>query len=227
MERSLQQNEVLRCYVDPVLQSSTQRRTFLDLSCGSRADVRTVVEEAGHTWIGIDLIAHEGVVRGDAHYLPFRSGSFDVVYSAASFEHYRNPLQVAEEVARVLKPGGFFCGLIAFLQPWHGNSYYHFSHLGVKEMIEHVGLRVIDIRAGEMHGVTYLIREMFPAPIKFVGTTLSVYGQLLSNLRRVFFPRFIKLLYARDPIARDHKLAFLQEDKLRFAASIIFLSKKA
>ena len=44
--------------------------------------------------------------RADAHALPFADGSFDLVYCRYLLEHVQNPLQVLQELRRVLKPGG-------------------------------------------------------------------------------------------------------------------------
>jgi SAM-dependent methyltransferase len=49
------------------------------------------------------------VLRADARELPFEDGSFDVVYSLSSIEHFGLPGDVARaaaEIGRVLRPGG-------------------------------------------------------------------------------------------------------------------------
>ena len=48
------------------------------------------------------------VVFGDARTLPFSDGSFDVVLSGGLLEHFREPLPVMCEMARLLRPGGLF-----------------------------------------------------------------------------------------------------------------------
>lgn len=165
-----------------------------------------------------------GVIKGDVHHLPFNDSTFDLVYSAATFEHYYDPWQVAREVHRVMKPGGLFFGLIAFLQPWHGDSYYHFTHLGTRQMLSVAGFEVIDIRAGE-HGVPYLIQQMFSSPFAAVGKVLSWYGRFLAAVRRTCFPAAIKLLYRNDKETKEKRMLFLKDDDVRFAASILFLSR--
>ena len=85
------------------------------------------LEIAGHQpglqMVGLDLAAHmvEGARRragraglngraawpqGDGHALPFADDSFDLVVSSFALHHWDEPLQVLNEIARVLKPDG-------------------------------------------------------------------------------------------------------------------------
>ena len=43
--------------------------------------------------------------RGDAERLPFRDGSFDVVWSSGSIEYWPDPVATLAELRRVVKPG--------------------------------------------------------------------------------------------------------------------------
>jgi ubiquinone/menaquinone biosynthesis C-methylase UbiE len=45
-------------------------------------------------------------IKGDAHNMPFKNNSFDVVYCRYILEHVANPLKVLNEVRRVLIKGG-------------------------------------------------------------------------------------------------------------------------
>ena len=59
--------------------------------------------------------------------LPFRSASFDAVYSNAVLEHVTDPFACAAEMMRVLKPGGrVFCS-VPFLQPEHGYPHHYYN----------------------------------------------------------------------------------------------------
>ena len=44
--------------------------------------------------------------RGEPHDLPFPDGSFDIVTCGYSFHHLSRPQEVADEMARVCRPGG-------------------------------------------------------------------------------------------------------------------------
>lgn len=51
-------------------------------------------------------------ICADAHFLPFRNGAFDTVHSSETLEHVKSAERVCEEVLRVLKAGGIYCGTV-------------------------------------------------------------------------------------------------------------------
>jgi SAM-dependent methyltransferase len=80
------------------------------------------------------IFRHTDVV-GDAHHLPFRDRTFDRVFAFNVFEHLSNPKKAAEEIHRVLKPGGAVAIHTAFLQTLHEepHHYYNATEYGVRE----------------------------------------------------------------------------------------------
>ncbi len=63
----------------------------------------------------------------DAHSLPFEDNTFGYVFSLAVFEHLHSPWIAAEEIYRVLKPGGKVFTLTAFMQHMHGYPHHYFN----------------------------------------------------------------------------------------------------
>ena len=127
-KHSLADNQVFsRLQLDPARFLGTNS-VFLDLGCGTRKDVAAGVAAYGAKYVGLDM-GPGAQIRCDAHALCLPAASVDVVFSAATLEHFRNPWKVVQEIARVLKPGGVFVGLVAFIQPEHGypGSYFHMS----------------------------------------------------------------------------------------------------
>src|SRR4029453_16107982 len=51
-------------------------------------------------------IARAAFVRGDATFLPFAAGSFDLVFSHSVIEHVTSAEEYLRECHRVLRPGG-------------------------------------------------------------------------------------------------------------------------
>jgi SAM-dependent methyltransferase len=66
-------------------------------------------------------------VVADAHSLPFRDEVFEAVVAFNVFEHLSNPRKAAQEIFRVLKPGGKVIIHTAFLQPLHEEPYHFFN----------------------------------------------------------------------------------------------------
>lgn len=94
---------------------------LLDLGCGTGALAALVLEGVpGARLSCVDLspemveIARKrlgdraDVLLCDAERLPFRDGSFDVVWCNDSFHHYPDPERAAFQAWRVLAPGGTF-----------------------------------------------------------------------------------------------------------------------
>lgn len=117
------------------------RPGFRVLEIGSRevtgaSALRARLDQA--EYVGFDYYPGPNVdVAGDAHRLASQiEGRFDAVYSSAVFEHLAMPWVVAEEIAKVLKPGGrlFLETHFAFSsheRPWH---FFHFTDMGLRAL---------------------------------------------------------------------------------------------
>jgi SAM-dependent methyltransferase len=114
---------------------------MLDLGCGSTPNKRDA-EKAEFKYVGLDFDSGKSTILGDAHALPFEDETFEFVLSIAVLEHLRYPFIALSEVHRVLKKKATFIGSVAFLEPFHGNSYYHFTHLGIINALESVNFKV-------------------------------------------------------------------------------------
>ena len=112
----------------------------LDLGCGSGTH-RVACERAGFEYLGIDLDSPAATLLADAHALPLRDNSVEFVLSVAVLQYSPLPFVMTREVCRVLKPGGWFIGTVAFLEPFH-DTYYHHTHLGTANVLRQGGLAV-------------------------------------------------------------------------------------
>lgn len=131
----------------------------LDIGCGYFAPYRQHIEEKGYTWIGVDIdlsskhIKNSGVMA-DAHNLPVKDGSINIVFSNQMLLNLHSPQQAVEEIHRVLRKGGFFYGKTSLLECFN-NSYFHMTHLGLNKILTDAGFKVINIWPGA--NVFYLL----------------------------------------------------------------------
>ena len=122
---------------------------MLDLGCGDAVH-RPLCERAGYEWVGIDYDdASKASILADAHALPFQDDTFECILTVAVFHLIRFPFVAMREACRVLKPHGTILGTVAFLEPYHPQTYYNHSHLGTLNTLRSAGLTVHKLAPSE------------------------------------------------------------------------------
>jgi len=114
----------------------------LDLG-GKNGQLRSAFEKRGFDYVNLDVKSFrkgEPSLIGDAHRLPFKDASVDLIVSKDTFEHFTEPWTVVAEVARVLKPKGRFVISVPWMYPAHGDDVYRFSPLGIKHLLKNFDL---------------------------------------------------------------------------------------
>ena len=158
------------------LSASDAKPICLYLGCG-RCPARNRFAELGYRYVGTDIAYNsDASVISDAHRLPFADETFDVVYSTKAFEHLSQPWVAMNEIHRVLKNGGRIFGSVAFLEGFH-DSYFHFTHYGVRSILEYAGFEVEALGPGYL-GTVALCNMLFePLKLGWIAK-LSTYAIL-------------------------------------------------
>ncbi|MGA4507986.1 class I SAM-dependent methyltransferase [Propionibacteriaceae bacterium G1746] len=105
---------------------SSSATRIVDVGCGSGPMGRTLAAE-GRTVLGIDLSMNElrhatklgpgPWARADARVLPVADGVADAVVSSVALAVIQPTGDLLDEVARVLRPGGLFAGIVPTYRP--------------------------------------------------------------------------------------------------------------
>jgi SAM-dependent methyltransferase len=141
-------------------------------------------------------------------------------------EYVEQPELVVAEAARVLEPGGVFCGSVSFLEPIHGQTYFNLSPLILERLLRRHGFVDVEIKPG-LNGFvlmlwTWLRRCGIPyadrlaAPLALMGL-----GPLAIL---IFLASWFRFSLGRGD---GHTMRWLtQTAPLEFAGHVLFAARK-
>jgi SAM-dependent methyltransferase len=147
-------------------------------------------------------------VRGDLEHIPLRSKSVDCILCMVVLEHTKNPRQVLNEFARVLKSGGTLVMVVPFLWEEHQvpHDYFRFTRYGVRSLFEASPFR-LDL-VSPMGGFFWVCARRSVALLNyFQGGCRWVLFALLAPFFGVLFPL---ILYSMDGLdkSKNYSLGF-------------------
>lgn len=129
-----------------------EARSLLEIGCG---EAELLEHIAGLVYTGLDpTIAvleknrkrypDQKFVVGQAEYLPFVSGGFDVVFSAQTIQFFNDPPKAFAEMARVVKPGGYVIVLAPNLE-WPRSRISAIKHYPAVRKFVFFVTRIVDL----------------------------------------------------------------------------------
>jgi SAM-dependent methyltransferase len=102
---------------------------------------------------------HESVTYYDGGRIPFSDASYDAVLAVQVFEHVADPALTLEEIARIVRPGGYLLGSISNIKAFHSNSTFTYTPALFATLLENNGLQLRSISAG-IDGMALLMRRI-------------------------------------------------------------------
>ncbi len=190
---------------------------ILDIGCGTGYTAAYIARDHKARVICIDLmpglltiagkrITREGLgdrvsfIRADAHHMPFRNGVFDRAL-AESVLVFCDKEQVANEVSRILKPGGLFGdNELTFLEPPpaelremlsmdRGLGMEPMTENGWEEIYKNSGLYPVSRRVRRVNFLSQLIDHIrIDGPIRYFSSAIK--GITDVRLRKGFFNKY-------------------------------------
>ncbi len=153
-------------------------------------------------------------VCGDGSALPFADGSFDSVLALQVLEHVFRPLDVVDEVARVLRPGGHAVLLFPQTATLHlaPHHYQNFTRYWAERAAQAAGLEVVVLEAQGGAWSTVASRHLF-----FLLQAARVEGMVHPDTRRsplfwLLLPFMVGVALVNIPVALLFSLADLPEE---------------
>ncbi|MEQ8783494.1 MAG: class I SAM-dependent methyltransferase [Roseibium album] len=143
----------------------------------------------------------------DAHDIPFKNATFDVVLAIAVLEHVADPYRCADEIHRVLKPNGYVYAVTPFMQQVHMGRYdfTRFTHLGHRRLFR----RFSEERSGVSNGQGMVLAWSIERYVAGFSGKRSTHSLLRSIVRFLVFPLLLTdRILAQKPGAFDAASAY-------------------
>lgn len=189
----------------PVIEAveSNPGRLYIDVGAGFKYKCYENV-------VNLEIVDYPSTdVLGVGERLPFLDNSFDGVISSVVLEHVKDPFRCAQEMARILKPGGdIFCSA-PLLQPMHGfpHHYYNMTCEGLVNLFPGFTVRKLDV-------------PYYLDPLTALTWILNMYAQgLPENVQQQFLSMTVRdvLVNFSDFKSREHPVAAQLERYTRYS----------
>jgi len=208
---------------------------LLDVGCGGEA-FRSEIEKKGYTWFGADRLPAKGTaVVCDAHSLPFKDCSFEVVFTSLALQYFEEPSEALAEMYRVLKKGGKIAASASSCEPFHGTC-YSYTHWGIEHLLKKSGFSGIGVFPGASVFLVknfYLFRRfrierLAPFYTLFTTGAFFLFQRVVFGMLHLFRWLLIRTANGRAESKRYGKLLrdYRKSLPYKFSGHLLFRAKK-
>ena len=167
------------------LSQETLRGKTIDIGGGKNADyISFMATDDSFELTTFDIKAGQADVNFETDRLPAQDGSYDTVLFLNVMEHIFNYQHIANEVVRIVKPGGQLIGFVPFLMWYHPDhsDYFRYTHEALEKILAQAG------------ATEYVIEPVCKGPF-----TAAAQMKLLS-LPRILRPLSFTVAYVCDEL---------------------------
>lgn len=160
---------VTRAFLNYHLQQETLHGETIDIGGGKNADYVSFMKRSEAVrFVTFDIKAGEKVnFESDA--LPAKDNSYDTVLFLNVMEHIFNHQHIANEVVRIIKPGGKLIGFVPFLMWYHPDhrDFFRYTHEALEIILDRAGSKEIIVTFvgyGPFTAASQMVLGLLPKP---------------------------------------------------------------
>ncbi len=206
---------------------ATQNPKSLDVGCGTGALLHHLQQSneahgVDYFPIALEFSAKRGIthlVHGNAEALPLATNTYDAVVSLDTLEHVPDHVAAAQEIFRVLKPGGIFVmNVPAFQWLWgpHDVALMHqrrYTRREVTRLLQNAGFKV--------EKASYSVFFLFP-----VVVLRRLLEKLQTGPAKVKLPRVSPAINRTLVRLMDAEARLFKSINLPYGSSVVALARK-
>lgn len=133
-------------------------------------DIGSGPKKISKEFINVDIFPFPEVdIVSDAANLPFKNNSVDVAISESVFEHVSDANKMAEEIIRIVKPGGLIYVSVPFITPYHASpdDFSRWTISGLKQLFSDVKIIRSGVRSGPWSALLMFLAYWFGVIFSF------------------------------------------------------------
>jgi len=161
---------VTRSFLNYRLNSEYLKGKTIDIGGGKNADYISFMKRSSDIdFLGFDIKAG-AQIDFEKDSLPSVSDKYDTVLFLNVMEHIFNYQHIANEVVRIIKPGGRLIGFVPFLMWYHPDhkDFFRYTHEALQIILENTGSKNITIEPiayGPFTAASQMVTQTLPAVI--------------------------------------------------------------
>ncbi len=182
-------SSVTRAYLNQRLAAETLKGEVIDIGGGrSESYLPDMGRSADVVFRTFDLKAGQQV-DFEKDTLPVADGAYDTVLFLNVMEHIFNHQHIANEVVRIVRPGGQLIGFVPFLMWYHPDhsDYFRYTHESLEKIFKTAGAtstHIEPIAGGPATAAAHMVLQSLPRIIRpVVFIPFWVFDVLFRGLR--------------------------------------------
>jgi SAM-dependent methyltransferase len=186
----------MRAFLNLRLAQEMLRGKTIDVGGGKHADYLSFMKKDDQ----FELLHYDVKTGAEIDFekdrLPAEDGTYATVLFLNVMEHIFNHQHIANEVVRIVGPGGRLIGFTPFLMLFHGdpNDYFRYTNEALQKILEKTGATnttIVPIAKGPFIAACHMIMLWFPIPLRVPLFLISYFLDVLFlKLKPSHGPRY-------------------------------------